>query len=139
MSKSVMKTPVDKLNKAIQRVLQKYANDVTHDVEAVAVKMGQRGAAALREKSAQTFPVIKTHKITSNYAKGWTFAKEGTRLGATVTIYSKVPGLPHLLEYGHVCRNGTERTYDRVPGYEHIKPIAEELETTFEREVLGKI
>lgn len=133
------RTPVDKLNKAIEKIMAEYAKDVTHDVESVAVKMGQRGAAALREKSAQTFPVQKGRVSSWKYAKGWTSTKEGTRMGTVVTIYNKVPGLPHLLEYGHVSRNGTGRTYGRVPGYEHIKPIAEELETTFEREVLSKL
>ena len=132
------KTPVDKFNKAIQSILAGYAKDVNHDVETVAVKMGQRGAAALREKSAQMFPV-KRRKISGKYAKGWTSTKDGTRLGTVVTIYNKVPGLPHLLEYGHVSRNGTGRTFGRVPGHEHIQPVAEEIETTFEREVLNKL
>ena len=131
--------PVDKLNQAIRRILAEYAEDVNHDVEAVAVRMGQRGAAALREKSAQTFPVNKNRRISGKYAKGWTSSKEGSRLGTVVTIYNKVPGLPHLLEYGHVSRNGTGRTFGRVPGHEHIQPVAEELETTFEREVLNKL
>ena len=132
------RTPAENLNKAIQRILTEYAEDVNHDVEAVAVRMGQRGAAALREKAAQTFPV-KRRKISGKYAKGWTSTKEGSRLGTVVTIYSKTPGLPHLLEFGHVSRNGTRRTFGRVPGYEHIQPIADEIETTFEREVLGKL
>ena len=54
------RTPAENLNKAIQRILTEYAEDVNHDVEAVAVRMGQRGAAALREKAAQTFLMMVT-------------------------------------------------------------------------------
>jgi hypothetical protein len=53
-----------------------------------------------------------------------------------VIIYNEHPGLPHLLEYGHVSRNGTGRTYGEVPGHEHIQPVEEEMVRDFERKVV---
>ena len=61
------------------------------------------------------------------------------RLSTTVTIYNDHPGLPHLLEYGHVTRNGTKQTFPPTPAHQHIAPVAEELVETFEREVVSKL
>ena len=138
--KSSQKTAADKLEQAINKILADYANDATKDIEAIAVQLGKKGASALRDKANETFPVNRQRRSSGNYAAGWTSTVERTRTGATVTIYnSKKPGLAHLLEFGHVTRNGTGRTFQRTPAYKHIEPIADELETTYEREVLGKL
>lgn len=133
------KTPVDKLNTAISKILTDYAGNIGQNVDEIAVEMGKRGAQALREKSRATFPVRPGRKITGDYARGWSYKKNGDRLSTTVTIFNEHPALPHLLEYGHVTRNGTGRTFPRTPAHEHIKPVADELVSTFEREVLGKL
>lgn len=133
------KTPVEKLNAAIAKILDEYADNIDKNVDQIAVAMGKKGAQALRAKSRETFPVKKGRKISGEYANGWTYAKDEKRLTTTVIIFNDHPALPHLLEYGHVTRNGTERTFPRTPAHEHIKPVADELETTFEREVLGKL
>jgi len=64
---------------------------------------------------------------------------EKGRLSTTVTIYNDHPALPHLLEYGHVTRNGTGRTYAPTPAHAHIAPVEKELVETFEREVVAKL
>ncbi len=133
------KTAIDKLNKAISDILDKYADSVQENVGTIAIEMGKRGAKALRQKSQETFPVNKAHKITGKYAKGWTYTSEQKRMSTTVTIYNEHPALPHLLEYGHATRNGDNRVYPRTPAHEHIKPVADELIETFEREVLSKL
>lgn len=133
------KTALDKLNEALAGILSEYADDVSANVSEIAQAMGKKGAQALRLKSQETFPVKPGAKITGEYAKGWTYQTEETRTSATVTIYNKHPALPHLLEHGHATRNGTGRTFPRTPGHEHIKPVADELIETFEREVLEKL
>ena len=47
-----------------------------------------------------------------------------------MTLYSKVPGLPHLLENGHAKRGG-----GRVPGKTHIAPVEQELIKQFEEQI----
>ena len=128
------KTALDKMNEAISSILQEYVDDIAGNVDEIATEMGKKGAQALRQKSQETFT-----NGTGKYAKGWKYTKDSQRTGTTVTIYNDNPGLPHLLENGHVSRNGTGRTYGRVPGHEHIKPVADELVKTFEEEVLGKL
>ena len=48
----------------------------------------------------------------------------------TKGLYATVPGLPHLLEYGHAKRGG-----GRVPGRAHIKPVEDKITKDFERKV----
>lgn len=133
------KTALDKLNESVQNLLSEYADSIDKNVGTIAVEMGKKGAQALRSKSRETFPVKPGGKVTGEYAKGWTYKADTTRTATQVTIYNDHPALPHLLENGHVTHNGTGRTFPRTPGYPHIRPVAEELVATFEREVLGKL
>lgn len=127
------KTALGKLSEALTKVLNEYAADVQNNLDAITKDMGQKGAQALRQKSKETFDG------TGKYASGWTYTVENLRTGARVTIHNKLPGLPHLLEFGHVTRNGTGRTYPRTPAHEHIAPVADEIVRTFEQEVKSKL
>ena len=128
------KTPIDQLANAISDILNEYADDVGGNVGGIAAQMGKKGAQALRKEAKQTFP-----DGTGEYAKGWKSQVDRGRLSTTAIIYNEHPGLPHLLEHGHVTRNGTGRIYGEVRGREHIEPVAEKLVETFEREVLNKL
>ena len=132
-------TALDKLNSTIATMLSEYAAEVQHDVDETAKKIGKAGAEAVRRKSRETFPVKKGRKITGNYAKGWKYKVNKSRLSNSVIIYNEHPALPHLLENSHVTRNGTGRTYPRTPGHVHIAPVAEEIARTFPEEVLKKL
>ena len=128
------KTPVKQLNEAIAGILSEYAEDIQGNVGKIAEQMGRKGVQAMRRESRQ---VLK--KGTGEYARGWKMNVERGRLGTKVTIYNEHYSLPHLLEYGHVTRNGTGRIYPDTPAHEHIKPVADELVETFEREVVAKL
>ena len=128
------KTPIDQLANAISDILNEYADDVGGNVGEIAAQMGKKGAQALRKEAKQTFP-----DGTGGYAKGWKSQVDRGRLSTTAIIYNEHPGLPHLLEHGHVTRNGTGRIYGEVRGREHIEPVAEKLVETFEREVLNNL
>lgn len=133
------KTPLEKLNTAISKILTEYGDDVAGNLALISKSMAQRGVTALKAKSRETFPVNKSHKITGEYAAGWKYQLDKTRISVTVTIYNDHPALTHLLEYGHVTRNGTGRTFPRTPAHEHIAPVADELIETYEREVIEKL
>lgn len=132
-------TAVENLNAAIKKILTEYADNLDANIGTIAVEMGQKGAQALRAKSRETFPVDRTRKTSGKYASGWTYTSEKTRMSTVVTIYNKYPSLPHLLEFGHVTRNGTNRTFPKTPAHEHIKPVVDEIIPAFEKEVQGKI
>lgn len=131
------KTPINKLDEAIVGIMEEYVNQVNKDVGEVAAKLAKEGAKTLRNVSRQGFP-----KGSGAYAKGWKVKTTGNRYRQIVqssTIYNVHAGLPHLLEHGHVNRNGTNRTYGKTPGHEHISPVEEKLVEAFEKEVLSKL
>lgn len=127
------KVTLDTLGDEIKKILNEYEGEVTKNVDSITKKIGQKGAAALRNKSKDTFE-------GKEYAKGWTATTEKTRLYTVVTIHNKrQAGLAHLLEFGHVSANGTGRNYqtDKAPveGRAHIAPVEEELVIQYEKEV----
>lgn len=128
------KTPIDQLQSSIDKILAEYGDDVKANVSDIAQEIAKKGAQALRNASTQEFG-------SGQYAKGWKVENQNSARGLAFSsvIYNNTPGLPHLLEYGHVTRNGTDRTYPRTPAHEHIAPIEAELTETFEREVKSKL
>lgn len=128
------KTPLDQMADAISDILEEYGDDLTENVGEIVTQLGRKGAQALKKESRQAFP-----KGTGEYARHWRSQVERGRLSTTAIIYNDHPGLPHLLEHGHVARNGTGRIYGEVRGREHIEPVADKLVETFEREVVSKL
>lgn len=118
-------TPIERLQSDIGKILEEYTEDVERTSEECVKKVAQKGAKALRNSS----PVR-----SGKYASGWTSRVETSRTESVGIIYNKArPGLAHLLEHGHVSRNGTGRTFGRVPEHVHIAPIEEEIAQEFER------
>ena len=128
------KTPIDKLADAISGILNEYEDDVQDNLALITQKFGQKGAKALKQASRETFP-----NGTGEYANGWKHEFRKTRRYAKTTVFNEHYSLPHLLEHGHATRNGTDRVYPPTPGREHIKPVADKLAETFEREVVDKL
>ena len=72
----------------------------------------------------------KYHEGNWRYGKHVTFRTLRKKSCIEGHIYSKKPGLPHLLENGHAKRGG-----GRVAGRPHIAPVEEEVIRTVESEV----
>lgn len=128
------KTAIDKLAEDMRKILEEYQYDVKGNMTEIVTQTAKKGAQAMRRASKQA---TKSH--TGDYAKGWTSQVNQGRLYTTAVIFNNHPALPHLLEYGHVTRNGTGRTYPATPPHEHIAPIADEIAETFVREVQSKL
>lgn len=128
------RTPVDKLHDAIADIVEEYADDIQNNLDVITQKLGPKGALALRQQSRATF-----EQHTGDYAKGWKYQYRKTRRTSGTTIYNDHYSLPHLLEHSHVIRNGTKRVYGTVPGKAHIAPIADELVSSYEKEVIEKL
>ncbi len=119
------KTPVDKLSAEIAAILDDYGDEVMESVDEAVKEVTKAGAKALRAEAKRTFGG------TGAYAKGWTSTVETGKRSAQGTIYNKdLPGLPHLLEYGHLNRDGS-----RTPGRVHIATVEKEIVEKFEEEV----
>ena len=121
------RSTVDTLAADIQAMLEEYGEDVTRLTKEAVQQAGKMGAEALKSN-----PSIFNG---TRYASGWRSKVEEGRMGAKATLYNaKVPGLPHLLEHGHAKRGG-----GRVNGRVHIKPVEDELEKAFTRELEAKL
>lgn len=122
---------IDGLAAAVEEILEEYRTEVERGTKECVQKAAKAGVAALKGTSP-------SH--TGEYAGGWTSKVEEGRMGATAIIYNGAkPGLPHLLEHGHVTRNGTGRTYGPTPAHVHIAPVEEEINSAFERDVIEVI
>lgn len=123
------KTPANKLSDEIHAILGEYAEEVTADVGEIIKSVSKAGAKALRAQSKRTFGGIGV------YAKAWTSTMETGRTSSQGIIYNKdLPGLPHLLEHGHLNRDGS-----RTPGRVHIAKIEEQLVKDLEKELIRRL
>ena len=118
------KTPLDKLQSSISKILEEYGDVISECLDEATKKAAKAGATALRNESRQKFGG------SGDYAKGWKSQVEEGRLSTHAVIYNSTPGLPHLLEHGHANRNG-----GRTPGRPHIAPVEEEIINSFQKEV----
>ena len=117
-------TPHDQLEAAINSILEDYATDVNMTMKDAVKKVTKEGAKAVKKEAAAKFG-------NGPYAKSWIFSVQSDRFWSNGVIYSKKPGLPHLLENGHMLRNG--RFWQGKP---HISLVAEQIEKEFEEEVI---
>ena len=116
------------LSDAIAEILQEYATEAERGTKECVQKAAKAGVKALKETSPS--------RTADGYASGWTSKTEEGRFGATAIIYNKKkPGLAHLLENGHVTRNGTGRTFRPTPAHVHVKPVEDQLVADFENQI----
>ena len=127
------KVTLGNLQTEIERILNEYGNEVNDKMALVTEEIGKAGVKALKSESKEKFGQVKKRK--RKYANTWTATVDRKRLYTTVTIHNTQPGLPHLLENGHVSRNGTGRTFPKVAGREHIAPVEEKLIKEYEVEL----
>ena len=131
------KITLENFGKEMEKILEEYSDDISHNLDEVTKKVTQQGVKLIRSESQSTFGTSKRRK--KKYAKSWTSSHETGRLSSQGTIYNTESGLPHLLENGHVTRNGTGRTYGKVNGREHIARVEKEIEDVYIREVKNKL
>lgn len=117
------KINLDDFQEAIEAALEGYGGDVAEAVAEAVPDIARQTAAKLRAASRSQFG-------SGKYARGWTFQTQPGRLTVSAVVYGKsgTYQLAHLLEYGHVTRNGTGRTYPRTPAHPHIAEVSDWVE-----------
>ena len=102
----------------IGEYLEAYTKEITNEVRDAAIRVGEEAAGELKASGP---------KKTGKYAKFWKIKVvegEGT---INVTVHnSKYYRLTHLLENGHVNRDGS-----RTRGRPHIKPVEEKVKEEY--------
>jgi len=137
------KLMLDNFEQQMNKLLAEYSDDVKGNLDEVTKKVTQQGVKLLRSQSAKA--VGTSSKRSKKYSKSWTTSHETGRFSTQGTIYNTEAGLPHLLEFGHVLKNGTGRVInkelgkDEVPAYPHIAEVEEKIVRVFEREVKSKL
>ena len=117
------------LSDEVQKILKQYGDDVAENLQEITVSVAKATAKKLNRVSKQ--------KIggTGYYSKGWGVTEEHSRIRKTAVVHHKTePGLPHLLEYGHIATNGK-----RVGQREHIADVEREVLEEYQKEVLSKL
>ena len=124
-----MNISIDDMAKELAAGLQEYSQEVADGIKSLSDELAEKGVAELKSTSPER---------TGRYKKGWTrTTRYESKSAKRNEIHNKTAyQLTHLLEKGHVGRNG-----QRVRAIEHIQPVEEELKTEFETrvmELLGK-
>ena len=103
----------------VNKFLVQYGYEVMDDVFEAIDEVSKEAVKRLRTESRAQFG-------SGDYANGWTRTLEKGRLRVYATVHGKKPTyqLAHLLEHGHVTRNGTGRTFKPTPAHIHIEPVA---------------
>ena len=116
---------IDDLADAITQEIKNYNEDVSQGIDREALKTANEA----RDELKQTSP--RSDKDGEHYADGWSRKKTGRGDEVGHTVYNKEkPQLTHLLEDGHLNRDGS-----RTPGQKHIEPVEEKYSEIFEKRV----
>ena len=107
----------------VRQYTESVSTDVTKEIDDTASKM--------LDEIKRTAP----HK-TGKYRKGFKIKKDNKSGRATRTIYNKTcPGLVHLLEFGHVIRNGTGRYFGKTDPRPHMRPVYDKYVPQMEKNI----
>lgn len=111
-------------------ILDDYSKEVKKKTNEATDKTSKESVRKLKSTSPRSV------KHTRKYAEGWRVKRERGKDGLyTVTVHNKTNyQLTHLLENGHIIRNG-KGVYGRTNGIKHIAPVEEWAKDELPREI----
>ena len=110
------------LDKALKEILKEYGDDVYNALDEAVDDVCLDGVEKLR--SVRSF--APNGHPSGDYSGSWVYDNElkSLRYKTRRVIHNEEHyRLTHLLEHGHVIRNGTGRTFGTTPAYVHIEPV----------------
>lgn len=104
----------------ISGILSEYSKDIQKGTEEETISIAKENVKTLKSTSPKN---VKNSSRKGQYAKGWTYKKENGFGYIKCTIHNKTDyQLTHLLEKGHLTRNGS-----KTKAIEHIAPVETEI------------
>ena len=103
------------LGNALADAFSQFDGELTAELEDGLSEIGKNTAKKVRSLSPEK---------SGKYRRGWKVSKEKYRGSFTVTVHNKQYSLVHLLENGHLNRDGTSRAR-AVP---HVAPAQQDAE-----------
>ena len=131
-----MQISIGAMQSAVSGILEDYQEEVIEAVDEAAEEVAKEAKKELKATSPKGDGKKKGH-----YADGWSYRVEKSRVKGTQVIVSnaKKPGLTHLLENGHVTRNGTGRRYPNTPAHPHIAAVNDKAQMDFIDKIESKL
>lgn len=128
LSDMAVKVSPDQLAQAVLKELEVYTEEVEEAVSKAVIAVGREAANELRATTQ-----VAGSNTWNHYPKGWKSTPERRKGKQEATVHNVDHyRLTHLLENGHVIKNGTGRTYGNTRKFPHIitveKKSVEELE-----------
>ncbi len=99
---------------------KQYTDEIRQEVTDGLEKIGKEAVSEVKSLS----PVYKGNnkKLTKGkYKRGWTLSATQTRGKIQLTVHNKQYQLVHLLELGHLLKDGTGRVYGEIPPKVHVE------------------
>lgn len=123
------------IEKAIMKYLDDYSEEVVQATEKIVVDVAKESVQKLKAESPR-----QKRNSEHKYAKGWTYELDKRRLKTGATIYGKkgTYNLAHLLEFGHVLKNGG-RTVGDAKAKVHIAPVEKWAIEQFEERLVREL
>lgn len=112
----------ENIDAAIQEAISDYIENVKADLDVNLKGVAQKASRELKKGGSYK-------EKTGEYTKGWTVTTtQGDHIGGSHDVFvvnnRRKAQLTHLLEHGHVSRNG-----GRVRAYPHIAQVDQQVET----------
>ena len=98
----------------IAKILDDYSDKAARVIEQAERTAAQTAVRELKAKAPRD-------RGKTGYDRSFATKKTGSGRATEYTVYSKVPGMTHLLENGHMVRN-QYGTYGRASGQKHWAP-----------------
>lgn len=121
----------DQLAREILKNLDDYTDNVRVKVDEAVGEIAKESQKKLRATTG-----AEGSNVWKKYPTGWT-TKSTRRKGyrKEEVWNAKYYRLTHLLENGHVIKNGTGRAYGRTRSFTHIGPINDEAQEKLEEKI----
>ena len=127
----------EQLASTIKQILDEYGDEAIAGVQRAGQKTTRETAKAVNASASSMI-----HGRRGKYEKSWTSEVTMSRFGVEGVVYSKQPGLPHLLEDGHaITYLGGNKS--KGPGsaraIPHIKQVDDRVPEVFEANIRKEI